>query len=125
LAAEHLVKITTVVPGSTARPEFGELLLGAQAPVIESPDDRLSSAPAEINESVGACPPSLASQLWRIIGHELEREIEHPPKPCAKADNRHTDIAGRADLYRVGGSGDAGIDGIISLFCGVRSDDHS
>jgi restriction system protein len=78
---------------------------------MESPDERLNSAIEEINEAVCACPPSLASQLWRMIGHELD----HPPKPAAKADNRHTKSTSRADLQRVGGTGDAGIDGVISL----------
>jgi restriction system protein len=109
LAKERLSQITFVQPGSTAQPQQSES--PPAVPTLESPDDRLNSALFEISESVDVCPPSLASQLWRMIGHELD----HPPKPSAKADNRHTKSTSRADLQRVGGTGDAGIDGVISL----------
>ena len=80
-APEHLIQITTVSPDSTAHPESAEPIVTAQVqvPEMESPDERLNPAIDEINEAVCACPPSLASQLWRMIGHELEHELEHPP----------------------------------------------
>ena len=70
-----------------------------------SPDDRLDGALAEIRASV-------AAELLETILHPPPKFFDPlaPNPPHARAYD-----TSRSDLTRVGGSGDAGIDGIISL----------
>ena len=105
LAPEHLIQITTVSPDSTTHPESAEPIVTAQVPEMESPDERLNSAVQEINESVGA-------ELLEQIMQASPKFFEFLVLDLLHAMGYGTS---RADLQRVGGSGDAGIDGVISL----------
>ena len=93
-------------------PPGGESLASpalAQAPAtqsaVASPDDRLGEAIAELRRSVAAeLLDSLASvspSFFEAIVLDLLHRMGYG--------------ANRADLQRVGGSGDGGIDGVISL----------
>lgn len=77
----------------------------AAVPAVSSPDDRLGEAVTELRRSVAAeLLESLASvspSFFETIVLDLLHRMGYG--------------ASRADLQRVGGSGDAGIDGIISL----------
>lgn len=72
---------------------------------IQSPDDRLQTALGEIRASV-------AAELLELLGQVTPRYFE-----TVVLDVLHKLGYGtrRSDLQRVGGSGDGGIDGIISL----------
>lgn len=105
LTPAQVAEIAEVEPGSTLR-------VGTPGPepvpppvVVESPDDRLDSALGEIRGAV-------AAEL-------LEAILESSPKffEVLVLDLLHAMGYGtsRTDLRRVGGSGDAGIDGVISL----------
>ena len=71
----------------------------------QSPDDRLQTALAEIRESV-------SGELLELLGQVSPKYFE-----SVVLDVLHTLGYGtnRSDLQRVGGVGDAGIDGVISL----------
>jgi restriction system protein len=77
----------------------------ATAPGASSPDERLDQAMAEIRSSV-------ASELLELIGRTSPKYFE-----TIVLDVLHSMGYGarRSDLQRVGGSGDGGIDGVISL----------
>lgn len=75
-----------------------------QAP-IESPDERIETALSELNESI-------AAELLALIGQASPTFFEQLVLDLLHAMGYGTD---RTDLQRVGGSGDGGIDGIISL----------
>lgn len=72
---------------------------------VQSPDDRLKEALDEIRESV-------TSELLELLGQVTPKYFE-----TVVLDVLHKLGYGtsRSDLKRVGGSGDAGIDGVISL----------
>ncbi len=70
-----------------------------------SPDDRLEEALAELRDSVAA---ELLEQLKQVSPAFFERIV-------LDLLHRMGYGASRSDLQRVGGSGDGGIDGIISL----------
>jgi restriction system protein len=78
---------------------------GAPAAATASPDDRLESALAELRQTVRA---ELLETLARVSPTSFETIV---------LDLLHKMGYGtsRTDLQRVGGSGDGGIDGIISL----------
>jgi restriction system protein len=75
------------------------------ASAVSSPDDRLGEAVAELRRSVAAelleTLGSVSPSFFETIVLDLLHRMGYG--------------ASRADLQRVGGSGDAGIDGIISL----------
>lgn len=73
--------------------------------VVESPDDRLDSALSEINAAV-------RSELLESILQASPKFFEVLVLDLLHAMGYGTN---RTDLQRVGGSGDGGIDGIISL----------
>lgn len=70
-----------------------------------SPDERIDQAIGELNDSV-------ASELLDLIGESSPAFFEHLVLELLHALGYGTS---RADLQRVGGSGDGGIDGVISL----------
>lgn len=72
---------------------------------VQSPDDRLQDALSEIRESV-------STELIELLGQVSPKYFE-----TVVLDVLHKLGYGtsRTDLQRVGGSGDAGIDGVISL----------
>lgn len=72
---------------------------------VQSPDDRLQTALGEIRESVGI-------ELLELLGQISPKYFE-----TVVLDVLHRLGYGtsRSDLQRVGGTGDAGIDGVISL----------
>lgn len=74
-------------------------------PHVKSPDDRLQEALDELNETV-------ARELLDVIGRSSPSFFEVLVLDLLHALGYGS---GRSDLQRVGGSGDAGIDGIISL----------
>lgn len=81
--------------------------LGAEvsAPELESPDDRLQAALNEIRASVNA---GLLELLGRVTPKYFETVVLDVLHKLGYGTSR-------SDLQRVGGSGDAGIDGVISL----------
>lgn len=87
--------------GSSTSIESGQDLLPATA----SPDDRLESALAEIQQSV-------AAELLEMLGQVSPQRFE---TIVLDVLHRMGYGASRSDLQRVGGTGDGGIDGIISL----------
>jgi restriction system protein len=72
---------------------------------LESPDDRLQAALSEIRASVNA---ELLELLARVTPKYFETVVLDVLHKLGYG-------ASRSDLQRVGGSGDAGIDGVISL----------
>jgi restriction system protein len=70
-----------------------------------SPDERIDQAIGELNDSV-------ASELLDLIGESSPTFFEHLVLDLLHALGYGTS---RADLQRVGGSSDGGIDGVISL----------
>ncbi len=86
-------------------PPTGEPAPGAAGQEMQSPDDRLQTALEEIRASV-------ASELLELLGQVTPKYFE-----TVVLDVLHKLGYGtrRSDLKRVGGSGDGGIDGIISL----------
>jgi len=72
---------------------------------ISSPEERIESAVAELRESVGR-------DLLENIGRAPPEFFEHLVLDLLHAMGYGTS---RDDLQRVGGSGDGGIDGVISL----------
>ena len=91
-------------PGTSA-PDVSPQLAGSAQVALASPDDRLEQALAELRqaaineilESIGQVSPGFFETIVLDVLHKMGYG------------------ASRADLQRVGGSGDAGIDGIISL----------
>jgi len=77
---------------------------GTTSPVL-SPDERLDGALLELNAAVGA-------ELLELVMNNSPAFFEHLVLELLHAMGYGTS---RTDLQRVGGSGDAGIDGIISL----------
>lgn len=86
---------------STAQPT----VIGAEPDEVQSPDDRLKDALDEIRGAV-------SSELLELLGQVSPKYFE-----TVVLDVLHKLGYGtsRSDLKRVGGSGDAGIDGVIAL----------
>jgi restriction system protein len=105
LSVEELARLTTVDPDSRLRPAPEEDEPEVQAPTKESPDDRLDSALAEIRQAV-------ATELLESIFQSSPKFFEFLVLDLLHAMGYGTS---RSDVQRVGGSGDGGIDGIISL----------
>jgi restriction system protein len=104
---ERLTVVERAPRGALVNDEPGasspELPTGPSSSV--SPEERIASALSEIRESVGR-------SLLEIIGRSPPEAFEH-----LVLDLLHQMGYGatQADVQRVGGSGDGGIDGIISL----------
>lgn len=88
-----------------AETKFDDSLKAIDHSATESPDDRLESAVAELRSSV-------AAELLQILGSISPTYFETIVLDLL---HRMGYGANRNDLQRVGGSGDGGIDGIISL----------
>lgn len=88
---------------SLASPELTQPTIVASA--VASPDDRLGQALAELRHSVAAevleCLATVSPSYFESIVLDVLHRMGYG--------------ASRSDLQRVGGSGDGGIDGIISL----------
>lgn len=82
----------------------GTVSLTQEAATI-SPDDRLEQALAELRESTAS---ELLESLLRVSPGRFEVIVLDVLHRLGYGTSRH-------DLHRVGGSGDAGIDGVISL----------
>jgi restriction system protein len=80
-------------------------VVATPAPANASPEERIEEALAELRESVGR-------DLLESIGRSPPQFFEHLVLDLLHAMGYG---ASRSDLQRVGGSGDGGIDGIISL----------
>lgn len=106
--AVEIEKIAKVPPDSrlTTDPD-SPATSPPQAPPSEggSPDERIDQAIGELNDSV-------ASELLDLIGESSPTFFEHLVLDLLHALGYGTS---RADLQRVGGSSDGGIDGVISL----------
>jgi restriction system protein len=105
LSASQLAELTTVDPGSRLR----EAPPGSDRPpdlgLVQSPDERLDDALQEIANAV-------AEELLEVILQASPKFFEFLVLDLLHAMGYGTS---RTDLQRVGGSGDGGIDGIISL----------
>ncbi len=98
--------------GVRLRPKGGDAVAPEEKPsvppltsALASPDDRLEQALQELRESV-------AGELLELIGRSTPTFFEALVLDLLHAMGYGTS---RTDLQRVGGSGDGGIDGIISL----------
>jgi restriction system protein len=111
LTAQELTQIVSTVRGSGDRPpaEDCEISSGpgdhGLPASTESPDDRLEAAIAEIRYSVADELLTSLSQVSPEFFEVIVLDLLHQMGYGAK----------RSDLERVGGSGDGGIDGVISL----------
>ncbi|KGQ20767.1 Mrr restriction system protein [Lysobacter dokdonensis DS-58] len=81
------------------------VVLSAQIQTVQSPDDRLDQALSEIKQSVAG---DLLDQLMSVTPQFFEEVVLDVLHAVGYGANR-------SDLQRVGGPGDSGIDGIISL----------
>lgn len=93
--------------GEPSEGAASETATGASVDVSasKSPDERIEDALKELNAST-------AAELLDLIGEASPTFFEHLVLDLLHAMGYGTN---RADLQRVGGSGDGGIDGIISL----------
>jgi restriction system protein len=121
LSAEQIEAITEVDPMSRLRPnepgfhrdilpsniltDSVKMALADLRIVPQSPEERLTAAHLELNQS-------LATDLLEAIGRSSPKFFEVLVLDLLHAMGYGTT---RSDLQRVGGSGDGGIDGIISL----------
>lgn len=107
LTQEEVAKLSLVAHGSRLRPPgtVEDPEETSAESVVESPDDRLDSALEEISDAV-------AAELLESIMQASPRFFELLVLDLLHAMGYGTS---RTDLHRVGGSGDGGIDGIISL----------
>lgn len=84
---------------------YDDVQVSTDHSATESPDDRLESAVAELRSSVAAELLQILSSVSPTYFETIVLDLLH----------RMGYGANRSDLQRVGGSGDGGIDGIISL----------
>jgi restriction system protein len=107
LDEEEIAAIVKVEPGSRVDPDAPPKMPVGPPPPVEasSPDERIDEALEELNDSV-------ASDLLDLIARSSPTFFEH-----LVLDLLHALGYGitRSDLQQVGGSNDAGIDGIVSL----------
>ncbi len=85
--------------------EAEKVSTSARVAAVASPDDRLEEAVAELRQSAEAELLELLANVSPAFFEAIVLDLLH----------RMGYGASRADLQRVGGSGDGGIDGIISL----------
>lgn len=114
LTAEQVERLATGFMDVRLRPEQGNVLSHEQSAqaqpevplaALASPDDRLGEAIAELRRSV-------SRELLEVLGGASPTFFETVVLDLL---HRMGYGANRSDLQRVGGSGDAGIDGVISL----------
>lgn len=110
LSPEQREALATVERDSRARPNGVDPVSATSLPAVtevhvKSPDDRLQEALDELNEAV-------AFELLETIGSSSPGFFEVLVLDLLHALGYGK---GRGDLQRVGGSGDGGIDGVISL----------
>lgn len=99
------VKLKQSVPyADSSLSEFNDIQADRSA-TTQSPDDRLSAALQEIRSSAESELLELVSNVSPTFFETIVLDLLHKMGYGAN----------RADLQRVGGSGDAGIDGVISL----------
>ena len=91
--------------GEEVSQSFPEPLYASQEAAISSPDDRLGQALKELRQSAQSDPIEALGKVSPTFFESVVLDLLH----------RMGYGAMRADLQRVGGSGDAGIDGVISL----------
>jgi restriction system protein len=101
LSAEQVATIALL----RDEPESGPQIVGPEATVAQSPDERLETALRELSESV-------ASELLETVLEASPAFFEGLVLDVLHAIGYGTS---RKDLERVGKSGDGGIDGIIAL----------
>lgn len=112
-SAELAEKLAMGYIGVRLRPSSGTAAVepiklpsvAAASAAVASPDDRLGQALAEIRQSAESEIQELISSVSPSYFETIVLDLLH----------RMGYGASRADLQRVGGSGDGGIDGIISL----------
>ncbi|MEP7282374.1 MAG: restriction endonuclease [Rubrivivax sp.] len=92
--------LDTAIPG-----ESKAAVISTPPPAVASPDDRLGLALAELRQSASSELLELLGTVSPSFFETIVLDLLHRMGYGAK----------RADLQRVGGSGDEGIDGIISL----------
>jgi restriction system protein len=90
---------------SPQAPTVAEIQQATPASAVASPDDRLEQALKEIRQTVLAEVLDALSRVTPTFFESIVLELLH----------RMGYGASRADLQRVGGTGDGGIDGVISL----------
>lgn len=111
LSADELDKIASADRTSRLRPRKDTIADTPSAPSLPvstetaSPEERIEAALGELRDSVGR-------DLLESIGRAPPEFFEHLVLDLLHALGYGTS---RSDLQRVGGSGDGGIDGIISL----------
>lgn len=112
LDAEELERLASVDRSSRLKARADATVIATSAAAAEalaseksSPEERIESALAELRESV-------ARDLLELIGRSPPEFFEQLVLDLLHAMGYGTS---RTDLQRVGGSGDGGIDGIISL----------
>ncbi|MFZ5533931.1 MAG: restriction endonuclease [Pseudomonadota bacterium] len=111
LTAEQVQRLAMAFNDVRLRPVNGELAVEpttaapASPAAVASPDDRLSQALLELRQTAEAELLDLLARVSPSFFETIVLDLLH----------RMGYGASRADLQRVGGAGDAGIDGIISL----------
>jgi restriction system protein len=111
LTDAQIDQLASVSPTSSATPEAADCALipaegnVPRTPALASPADRIDQALSELKESV-------SRDLLEMIGRAPPDFFETLVLDLLHAMGYGTS---RADLLRVGGSGDGGIDGVISL----------
>lgn len=98
------VKLKASIPGTPVEVYLTPPVLVQGSPVV-SPDDRLGQAIEELRQSAETELLELLSRVSPAYFETIVLDLLH----------RMGYGASRADLQRVGGSGDGGIDGVISL----------
>lgn len=93
------------IPGATPAEPIKPPSIAPTSAAVASPDDRLGQAVAEIRQSAESELLELVSSVSPSFFETIVLDLLH----------RMGYGASRTDLQRVGGSGDGGIDGIISL----------
>jgi restriction system protein len=97
-------RLASATDGTSCAPAAGTLEPSISV-TQESPEERIDAAISELRESV-------ARDLLELIGHAPPEFFEYLVLELLHAMGYGTN---RSDLQRVGGPGDGGIDGIISL----------
>ena len=113
LSADAVERLAAVDRTSRLRPKSGDIAIDtplSPAPPVGAADK--SSPEERIEEAIGELRESVARDLLENIGQAAPEFFE---KLVLELLHKMGYGTSRADLQRVGGSGDEGIDGIISL----------